>query len=77
MDPIQSSMLYAGLVRNRIQLVLLRKCSVNEGRCSRVVFLVEVKALAFSGKKIGVLSRKRPIVNTLYQLSIAGFDYNN
>jgi len=70
-------MLYVGLVRNGIQLVSLRRCSVNEGGCSGVVFLVEVKVLAFSGRKIGALLRKRPTVNILYQLSMAGFDYNS
>jgi hypothetical protein len=61
------------LAKNRILLVLLNAFNNVKGGCFRAVSMVIRRDLASSGRRIGVLLRRRVIERRLYLLLRAGF----
>jgi hypothetical protein len=70
---IRRPMLLDEPVKNGTLLALLNVFNVAKDGCFRVIFMAILRALAFFGKKIGVLLKKRAIEQRSYPLLMAGY----
>jgi hypothetical protein len=70
---IQRPMLHGQLVKSRSPLILSNVINVKKNGCLRAVFMVIKRDLACFGRKIGILSKRRPIEQRLYLLLTVGY----